>query len=137
MRAVTVYLTSDHGLVAVDRAAPEPVTLRAVLRLLTQGPTFAEQRRGLQSPIATVGGAALRSTTGTTAAVDVPRSFTSLGGQDQIFAAAQLVYTLTGFPGIHGVTVWVAGQRASVPSADGSLLAGPLTRTDYASLAPV
>jgi spore germination protein GerM len=70
------------------------------------------------------------------ALVELPSDFTDLGGQDQIFAAAQLVYTATAFPGVDQVSILVNGQLAEVPTANGSLSPGPLRRTDYTALAP-
>jgi spore germination protein GerM len=133
---VTLYLELGHDLVAVDRAAPAPVTLRSVLRVLTRSPTRSEQAKGMLNPLSTAQPIILRSFTNDTAVVDLPSNFTDLGGQDQIVAAAQLVYTVTAFPGVDQVSVLVNGESASVPTASGSLSEGPLVRADYVALAP-
>ena len=88
------------------------------------------------NPLSTAQPIILRSFTNDTAVVDLPSHFTDLGGQDQIVAAAQLVYTVTAFPGVDQVSVLVNGESASVPTANGSLSAGPLVRADYVALAP-
>jgi hypothetical protein len=133
---VTLYLELGQGLVAVDRAAPAPVSLRNVLRVLTRSPTRSEQTKGMLNPLSTAKPIVLRSLANGTAVVDLPSTFTDLGGQDQIMAVAQLVYTVTAFPGVDQVSVLVNGQPASVPTATGSLDPGPLMRADYVALAP-
>lgn len=133
---VTLYLESAQGLVAVDRAISSPATLRTILSVLARGPTHAESTAGLQSPLSAAAPIALRSLVNGSALVELPSDFTDLGGQDQIFAAAQLVYTATAFPGVDQVSILVNGQLAEVPTANGSLSPGPLRRTDYAALAP-
>jgi len=133
---VTLYFESAQGLVAVARAARRPVTLRAVVRLLARGPTVSERSAGVQSPLSTGRPITLRSLVNDVATVDLPADVTDLGGQDQIVAVAQLVYTITAYPGVDAVTVLVNGIPATVPTANGSLSAGPLRRADYAELAP-
>jgi spore germination protein GerM len=133
---VTLYLVLGQDLVAVDRAARSPVSLSTVLRELTRGPTTSEQVKGVQSPLSTTGRLTLRSLVKGDASVDLRDDFTNLGGHDQILAAAQLVYTVTAFPGVDHVTFLVNGQVAAVPTATGSLSSGPLRRADYSALAP-
>ena len=90
----------------------------------------------MQSPLSTVGPIFFRSLLNGTATVDLPSDFTNLGGQDQILAVAQLVYTATAFPGVDHATLHVNGQLTRVPTANGSLSSGPLGRADYSTLAP-
>ena len=68
--------------------------------------------------------------------IDVGASFADLGGQSQIVAAAQVVFTATALPGVTAVSLTVGGQQTQVPTADGSLSHGPLTRADYAGIGP-
>jgi len=133
---VTLYFDSSGELVAVDRSTAVPVTLERVLRLLARGPSPSEQAAGVESPLSTAHPIALRSMVGDTATVDVASTFAAIGGRDQIVAVAQLVYTVTAFPGVDAVTVLVGGQRTAVPTASGSLSEGPLRREQYAALAP-
>jgi spore germination protein GerM len=133
---VTLYLELSQNLVAVDQAVPSPVTLRTVLDVLARGPTATELANGLQSPVSSARPITLESVVNGTAAVNLPSDFTDLGGQDQIVAAAQLVFTATAFPGIHRIALLVGGQPTAVPTANGFLSRGSLSRSDYASLAP-
>ncbi len=133
---VTLYLVLGQDLVAVNRGARSPVSLSTVLRKLAKGPTTSEQAKGVQSPLSTTGPLILRSLVNGDASVDLRDDFTNLGGQDQILAAAQLVYTATAFPGVDHVTLFVDDQVAAVPTANGSLISGPLGRADYSALAP-
>jgi spore germination protein GerM len=134
---VTVYFEVAHHLVTVDRAVPAPGTLRAVLAALGRGPTSAEATANLESPISTATPIVLKGVDGGTAVVDVPASFSALSGQGQILAAAQLVYTLTQFPGVERVSILVGGLQAQVPTASGRIRSGPLDRAAYATLAPL
>ena len=133
---ITIYLVGQNRLVTVDRTVPS-ATLRSTLAELAQGATNAEASEGLDSPISGAAPFSVRAVAGGTATVELARSFTNLGGEDQIFAAAQLVFTVTLLPRITGVLVRIGGQATELPAADGSLKKGPLTRADYASLAPL
>ncbi|MGH9047668.1 MAG: GerMN domain-containing protein [Acidimicrobiales bacterium] len=133
---VTVFFEAADHLATVNRAVPAPGTLRAILKALGRGPSSAEAA-SLVSPISTATPLSLKSVSGGTAVVDVGKSFSALSGKDQIIAAAQLVYTLTTFPGIVRVAIRVGGQEVQMPTVTGRLRSGPLDRADYASLGPL
>jgi len=133
---VVVYLDRTQRLVPVSRAVPAPATLQDTLAELDAGPTPSESAQGLTSPISAVAPLRVVTVRAGLASVDVPAGFETLGGQDQIVAAAQLVFTLTGRPGVTGVVLLVDGQPTQVPTAGGSLSQGPLTRASYSSLSP-
>lgn len=63
-------------------------------------------------------------------------SFVDSPVREQILALSQIVYTATALDGIGGVEIWVDGGPAEVPTAQGSLKRGALTRADYAAIAP-
>ena len=133
---VTIYLeATTQKLVAVARKTSMPPTIQDILEALSAGPTSTESSRGLTSPISSASPIKLDAFRAGNVSVDVPASFESLGGQDQIVAAGQLVYSLTGLPGVTGVVLLVAGQPTQVPTSGGSLSSGPLTRNDYVALA--
>jgi len=134
---ITVYLVLGEHLVTVNRAVPAPGTLASALRALGRGTTGAEAAANLESPISTATPLTLEAVDGSTAVVDVAASFSQLGGKEQILAAAQLVYTLTQFPGIDRVSIRVGGQPAQVPTSSGRIRSGPLDRAAYAELAPL
>jgi hypothetical protein len=134
---VTIYLDGPQRLVAVSREVPTPVSPERVLRALGQGPTAAEASEGLQSPISTAAPLTLLRLETHMATVTMASGFTSLTGEDQTLAMAQLVYTLTILPGIDAVSVRINGKKAKVPTGKGTLSRGPLDRTDYATVAPI
>lgn len=133
----TIYLDGPGRLVAVARDLTPPVTIARVLRALADGPTSAEAAEGFKSPLSTAAPLSVVHSTSTTVVVGIATSFTSLAEQDQAVAVAQLVFTLTVFPGIESVEIRIDGKRAKVPTASGTLSAGPLTRADYATLGPI
>jgi spore germination protein GerM len=133
---LVIYLFGSQSLVPVTRTTPAPVTAQAVLQALSSPPTPSESNAGLTSPISSATPLKFDSARAGTVAVDVPASFESLGGQDQIVAAAQLVFSLTAVSGTTGVVILVGGQPAQVPTSGGGLSQGPLIRADYAPLGP-
>ncbi len=68
------------------------------------------------------------------ARVDLLPAITSLSGDEQLFAVAQLVCTLTGQPGVGPVSFTLEGADVDVPRGDGSLTSEPVSRDDYANL---
>ncbi|MGH8979766.1 MAG: GerMN domain-containing protein [Acidimicrobiales bacterium] len=134
---VTIYLDGPQHLVPFSTALPPPVTVRKVLAALDKGPTSTQAAQGLKSPISTAAPLSLASDAGGTVTVDVGSGFTALAEQDQAIAAAQLVYTLTALPHVTSVVIRIDGKHAKVPTGTGTLSGQPLTRADYASLAPI
>ncbi|MFZ6005585.1 MAG: GerMN domain-containing protein [Actinomycetota bacterium] len=68
------------------------------------------------------------------ARVDLRSAITSLSGDAQLLAIAQLVCTLTGQPGVGPVSFTLEGASVDVPRGDGSLTSEPVSRDDYADL---
>jgi spore germination protein GerM len=133
---VTIFLEGRHEhLVPVRSEVPWPATMAALLGQLAAGPTAIESRRGLVSPASSVGPFGVGRVHDGVVPVDLPVSFENLGGEDQTMAVAQIVFTVTTFPGVKGVRFLIGGQAAHVPNGNGSLTAGPSTRKDYAGLA--
>jgi Sporulation and spore germination len=134
---VTLYLAGAARLVATSRELSTPVSIGRVLHALGEGPTPKQAAAGLQSPLSTAAPLSLSNSSGTRVTVDLSSSFTKLTEQDQVIAIAQLVYTLTLFPGITHVGVRIDGRRAKVPTDDGTLSGSPLGRGSYAAVAPL
>jgi spore germination protein GerM len=133
---VTIFLEGRYErLVPVRSKVPWPATMTALLGRLAAGPTASESSRGLVSPASSVGPFGVEPVHDGVVSVDLPVSFENLGGQDQTVAAAQIVFTVTTFPGVKGVRFLIGGQVAEVPNGSGSLTAGPSTRKDYSTLA--
>lgn len=128
---VTVFFEGPNGLVPVTRRIAGSATLQSALDQLASGPSAADSGTALQSPVSAVTPLVAKRVTSSVAWVSVPATFATLGGQDQIVAASQIVYTATAVPGITGVVLIVNGQQSQVPVGDGNLKNGPLTRADY------
>lgn len=128
--AATIYLEGPQRLVAVSRDVPAPVTAARVLAALGQGPTSVEASEGLQSPISTAAPLTIWRLGPTSVTVNITNAFTTLAGQNQAIAVAQLVYTLTALPGVDSVGIRIDGKKAKVPTGKGTLSGGPLDRAD-------
>jgi spore germination protein GerM len=70
------------------------------------------------------------------ATVDLGGNFGQLAGAGQVLAVAQIVFTVTELAGIHAVAFTLDGQAIAVPAANGAQVDTPVTRSQYASLAP-
>ena len=131
-----IYLEGKQRLVPVERPVPEPVTIGSALRQLVSGPTATQSSLGLTSPASAVGPFHAGPVRNGVVSVDLPLSFENLGGQDQIVAAAQIVFTATASGLAKGVLFLVDGQAAQVPGDRGNLIQSPVTRAAYSLLAP-
>lgn len=134
--ATVVYLLRAGRLAGAARTVDFPLTVQRVLDALVQGPTNNEARSGLQSAINSGAQLIYTGQAGGTATVDLGGAFGQVGGQAQILAVAQVVFTVTSIPGVTGVLFTEAGQPVDAPSGDGTLTSGPLVRQDFATLAP-
>ena len=132
---VFVYFAKSGQLVASSRKLEPPVTARSLVNSLSRGPNRVEIAAGLRSalPTGAIGRVSLSSGT---ARVDLERPFTELSSSDQITALGQLVYTLTGQPGVGLVRFTLMGAPTEVPRADGSLTPARVSRDDYLAIAP-
>ena len=132
---IQVYLVAHDQLVARSRLIPSPASAAGALGSLLAGPTLPEAATGIRSAIP--GGTTLvgiRAVKGGRATIDLSTQFAQTGGPDQILAIAQVVYTATTLPGISEVSFELADQPVEVPTADGTLVSGPVARADFAAL---
>ncbi len=131
-----IYLARGGRLLPTGRSLPPPLTLERLLRSLGRGPTSPEVTAGIRTALPIEDAQTDVTVQRGTATVDLPASFTNLSQPDQVLALAQIVYTLTGQPGIGQVQFMLDGTTADIPRADLSLTATPVTRDDYLALAP-
>ena len=117
-----LFFVRDSRLAPVRREAPATPSVERSdgLRTALAGPV---QLAGREAPGVPV--------------VDVGESFGQIEGEEEILALAQLVFTLTGVPGVDGVAFALSGRVVEVPTGDGTLKSGPLGRQDFAAVAPV
>lgn len=134
-RTAEVYLLTKDKLLAVDRSVPDDASLSDLLSLLIAGPTEVEQSLGITSAVPAGTIASVRTSRGT-AKVDLTPAFGDIRSGEQLLALAQIVYTLTGQPGIGGVRFSVKGKKATVPLSDGTNSDEALSRDDFEALQP-
>ncbi|GAB3070666.1 hypothetical protein GCM10027053_39260 [Intrasporangium mesophilum] len=136
--SMQVYLIHGDRLQRVTRTVSQGTGMTPVLGALTAPLDEIELASGLRSAVPTT----TRPLAGTvtnegTARIAVPPGFDRLSVREQQFAMAQLVFTVTANT-LASDVVLVNGSRViAVPDARGELAAHPVTRQDYAELAPV
>ncbi|RBY85002.1 GerMN domain-containing protein [Blastococcus sp. TF02A-30] len=132
---VELWFVRGRQLEAVSRPVG-PADVHAALDLLVAGLTPAEAAAGLRTALAPQtlrhSGPAADDAVVTVA---VTREFTGLVGGNQQLAVAQIVWTVTEFPGVDGVRFSVEGRPLEVPTDDG-LTDEPVDRDDHRSVAP-
>jgi Sporulation and spore germination len=135
-RDAIIYLARGGRLIPTARSLAPPLTLPRLLLSLARGPTSPEVAAGIRTALPVEDAPKDVKVARGTATVDLPASFTNLSRPDQVLALAQIVYTVTGQPGIGQVQFTLDGTAADIPRADLSLTSTPVTRDDYLALAP-
>jgi spore germination protein GerM len=139
---VALYFVLNGRLQPVSRPFPLPVTPQAVVNQLEAGPLEQDQPPGLRSAVPSNSIGAV-SVTGGVATVDLAPNFVqpttgtdqlAVPNVDQPLAFGELVLTLTSLPGVGQVRFTVGGQPQGALAADGSLVEGPVSADNYASL---
>lgn len=133
--SASTYFVLDERLVEVPRSLGSGDGLDELVAALAAGPTEDEQETGISSSLPE-GQVAEATTARGVAQVDLRESFAELGNVDQTLAIAQLVYTMTGQPGIGRVSFTLAGESVEVPRGDGALTTDALARDDFTDVAP-
>ncbi|HUY30436.1 MAG TPA: GerMN domain-containing protein [Acidimicrobiales bacterium] len=144
---IGIYFLDNSGanarLVRTIAHVQPPATAVEALDFLTNGPTAADSRyHGLQtalsqSPQATPGVVRVNRQTGI-ATVALDDTTYTLFGTQAYEAFAQIVFTVTDPQfGIKSVDFTFGGSSAQAYLPDGTFISRPVTRADYASLAPV
>jgi spore germination protein GerM len=131
----TVYLLGSERLVPVLREAPQRVDLVTALDTLAEGPTADEVALGLQSAVGPERPARPVRVEGDVAVLELSDAFLT-GSGDQIAGLAQVVFTITGSSTVERAQFLLDGQPVEVPTGDGVLTTKPVSRADYAPLAP-
>ena len=133
-RRAVVYLVEGIRLVPVRRQLPASATPDAVLAMVAAGPTLPEAATGLRTALVT--GVRLSQVAAGRATVQLDGDFVAADIREQVLALAQLVYTVTELPGIRGVEFAVDGQPAEIPTVQGRLKVGAVSRADFAAIGP-
>jgi hypothetical protein len=136
LASVELFLVRGSRLAAVNRQVPTPVTAARTSTEIVRGPTQIERSGGLRTALPR-SVRVLGSVAHDVPLIDVTESLTGVDGEEQVLALAQLVFTLTGLPGVNGVSFARDGRPVEVPTGDGELKRGPLRREDFAAVAPL
>ena len=131
---IQVYFVTGDRLVARSRLVPSPGSLPEAVADLLAGPTGTESSAGIRTSIDPGTELLSERVNKDRVVLDLSSAFANTGGPDQILAIAQLVYTVTGVPGLDAVSFQLQGSPVAVPLADGTLVTAPVKRGDYASL---
>lgn len=135
---VTAYFLHDEKLVAVHRRVPAtPAIATAAVRALLAGPTAAERARDIWTAVPA--GTTLNSITikNGLATVDMSKAYESGGGSLSMASRlAQVVFTVTQFPGVQRVQFRLDGKAVTVFGGEGLILDHPTVRADFEELMP-
>jgi spore germination protein GerM len=70
------------------------------------------------------------------ASVNLSPEFIGVGGEEQILAVAQIVFTATEATGVARVQFFLDGEPVAVPTESGTLVDTPVGRDGFNELAP-
>lgn len=133
-----VYLLHDEKVAPVRRRVEATADVaRAALTELLRGPTADEARAGYVTSIPP-GPEVLGVTIAAgTATVDLSGTFASGGGSlSQLTRVAQVVYTMTRFPGVEHVAFRLDGRPAAAIGGEGVVVDPPVGRGDFEDQTP-
>ncbi len=137
---LVVYLLLGQKLVPVRRQVPATLAVaRAAMTALLTGPTPLEGSGPSALSTLIPAGTQLLDIglSNGVAVVDLTGQFESGGGSSSMFGRlGQVVYTLTQFPTVTGVTFRLDGQPVTTFSGEGIVLTGPSVRADYRDFLP-
>ena len=125
-------------LFVTERTEPSsPRVGAAAVTALLAGPSAAELAAGVGTSIPEGTELLGLSIDGGVATVDLSGTFGSGGGSLSMFSRlAQLTYTLTQFPTVHGVNLELDGKPVTVFGGEGIILDQPMTRRSYRDRLP-
>ena len=139
-RFVDVYFVKDgQHAVPIATAVPDtPQVATNAMKALIAGPTPDQEAAGLFSAVPKDTLLLGLTIDAGLARLDLSREFEAGGGSFSMIARlAQVVYTLTQFPTIDAVELWLDGAPVTLFSGEGLLLEGPMQPSDYFSALPL
>jgi germination protein M len=135
---VNVYFARDEKMSAAGRVIPKTQSVGAAsMQALLEGPTGAEHAAGMTGAIpggTTLLGLDIKNGVAT---VDLSKEYASGGGSlSMMMRLAQVVFTLTQFPSVQGVSFMLDGKPIDVLGGEGIVIDHPMTRADYEDMSP-
>lgn len=130
-----VFFIRGNRLEPVNRGVPDQ-SESSVLQALAAGPTRSEVLGGIRTAIPPQRfRVTLSEVSSNVAVVQVGEGFASISGENQLMAVAQVVWTLTGRPGVDRARLELSGEPVEVPT-DRGLVGYPVSREDFSSVRP-
>lgn len=133
---VIVFLIRDGRLVAVPRTPPNGVGVQRALAALQAGLSPAERSQGLHNAIPAGDKEWAVTMNAGVVLLRIPEGMDRLGTAQRVQAMGQLVFTAMAYPGVTGLQLTDGQQPVAVPTDRGELVNRPVTRDDYATIAP-
>jgi sporulation and spore germination protein/immunoglobulin-like protein involved in spore germination len=134
---VRAYFLRDEVVGPVARTAEGAAVAEAAMHGLLQGPSSDEEELGFSTTIPDGTDLLSVAVEDGLATVDLSEEFTSGGGSASMMGrVAQVVFTLTQFDTVDGVTFEIEGEPLTELGGEGLLLEEPQTRDDWESLSP-
>jgi spore germination protein GerM len=135
---VRVYFSQGEKICAASRVIDyTQQTGAAAMRALLEGPTAAEKEAGMVSNIPDGTTFLGLSIDDGVATVDLSAEYGSGGGSlSMMMRLAEVVFTLTQFPTVEGVSFKLDGKAIDVLGGEGIIIDHPMTREDYEDLSP-
>ncbi len=134
---VEVFLVRGSRLSPVSRVVSHRPGISASLLALSQPLSETERFRQLRSAVPSSDEGLSGTILGSTARVSMPAGFDRMAVREQVAAMGQIVYTVVANTNADRVQLYDGERPIPVPGGDGALLDRPVTRVDYAGLAPV
>ena len=128
---VTLCFIEGEKVAMVQRTIDAPASFGDVVEAMAEPPPDTTSLRTALGPPSLVDTVGLNVGV---VRVNLTTAVSSLGGNNQLLAIAQLVCALTARPGVGQVAFSLAGSPVDVPRGDGSLTSAPVSRDDYAGI---
>ncbi len=135
---IKVYFSRDEKICAASRIIAKTQEVgAAAMKALLEGPTDVEEQGGMVSTIpqgTTFLGLNIKDGVAT---VDLSKEYSSGGGSlSMMMRLAEVVFTLTQFSTVSGVTFKLDGEPIDVLGGEGIIIDHPMNREDYEDLSP-
>lgn len=134
--SIQVFLVRGGHLVQVWRQSSGGQRLSDVLHALLESPSPQDRAAGLDSAIPASVNTLQATVVRGVVRLQVPPPFDALPSRERVLAVAQLVYTLTAQLPVRGLQLMAGSKAVDTPVGSGRLVSRPVTRADFAQLAP-